>query len=128
MVSVVDAELAEDGVDEIITVMMDATNIPDWSSFVANGRTAALVADEGPSWPIELGRFTGTSPHTGTTYDDPAVRLLHTIPPRPSVTVAASGPELDLWLWGRRGLDPTRVTGDAADVADVRAAAAAATQ
>ncbi|MDJ0953858.1 MAG: maleylpyruvate isomerase family mycothiol-dependent enzyme [Acidimicrobiia bacterium] len=126
--TVVDPSLAADGVDEILRVMMDASDIPEWSDFVPDGRIAVLAAIEGSTWAIALGRFSGTSPQTGTSYDDPSIRLLATPPDRATVSVTAPAPDLDLWLWGRRELDPATITGDASAAAAVRAAAVAVTQ
>ena len=121
-------ELAEDGIDEILRVMIDASVIPEWSQFVPDRRTAILRTDGGAAWGMELGRFVGTSPNSGTTYDDPALRLLNILPQSPTVTVRSSAANLDLWLWGRTSLDPAWISGDAPAAADIRAAAASGTQ
>lgn len=121
-------ELAADGVDEILRVMLDARGLPAWSAFVADGRTAIIDAADDGLWGMELGRFVGKSPDTGRSYDEPALRLLESVPPNPSVTVRGSGADLDLWLWGRSPAQRLRLSGDHGAVRDIRDAAAAGTQ
>jgi hypothetical protein len=124
--SSIDAVLATDGIDEILTVMLDSTDLPDWATFTADGSSATITASTGEAWTTILGRFTGTSPVSGNTYDDPAIQLTAT----QQTTTAIEGPatELDLWLWGRGSLDTAAVTGDGEVVQRIRAAAVEATQ
>ena len=63
----VDEELAGDGVDEIIAVMLPG--LPDWASFDGTGQTVCLSIP-GRSWSLEEGWFSGISPATGNTYED----------------------------------------------------------
>ncbi len=123
----VDTALAADGVDEVLRVMIDASSIPEWSSFVPDGTTASIITDDGQSWALELGRFGGTSPTSGTTYDDPALRLRDPIE-QPSISIHGTSADLDLWLWGRGSTESLRIRGDAALVAMIRGAASAGTQ
>ncbi len=123
---VVDATLAEDGIDEVLAVYLDASQIPEWASFHRNDSSARLTSTGGASWTVELGRFVGTSPNTGNTYDDPALRLGNET--RPDLDLVGAAADLDLWLWGRGSLDPITVTGDRELAEFVRAAAAAGTQ
>ena len=123
----VDHGLAADGIDEILSVMVDASSIPAWASFNADGRTATIEVDAGRTWSMRLGRFTGTSSNTGNTYDDPALVLAPVDGP-PTVAVRGTAPELDLWLWGRGPVDPLSIQGSTTAAADIRAAAAKGTQ
>ena len=123
----VDTELATDGVDEVLNVMVDASDIPDWSSFTPDGSTAAIVADEGRSWTVRTGHFRGTSPQTGNTYDDPALLIASDIE-HPTTVVRGSSVDLDLWLWGRGSSGALRIEGDANVAAMIRSAAIAGTQ
>ncbi len=125
--SPVNSELAIDGVDEILTVMLDCSTIPEWSSFDPDGRTALITAADGPSWGMSLGRFVGTSPASGTSYDDPAL-LLGPVSQNPSVAISATAANLDLWLWGRGPMDLLEVVGDVDAARAIRSAAVAATQ
>lgn len=104
----VDPEVAADGVDEILTVMVDG--IPAWGSFHPDAETLRLEADDLPhSWGLHFGRFRGTSPQSGNTYDlDTAV--LETNPERSDCVVRGSSWDLDRWLWGRA--DESRVRSD----------------
>lgn len=123
----IDEALAADGVDEILTLFMDASDIPDWSSFAPAGSVVEIGIDGlDSSWCAELGRFQGTSPASGNTYDEEAVRLIE---PRPAdATIRGSAGALDRWLWGRGTLESVSVRGDAAAAAWIRSAASHATQ
>lgn len=125
-VSPIEEDLATDGVDEILTTMLDSSDIPNWSRFEPVGATAAIAAPP-RTWTMVLGRFTGTSPVTGNTYDDPAV-VLQPIEGIPAVTISGPGTDLDLWLWGRGTPVELSVEGDPALLDVIRAAAASATQ
>jgi uncharacterized protein (TIGR03083 family) len=123
-VSPFDPELAADGVAEILTVMLDATNIPAWSAFDRDGTTATVSLDDVPgTWHMELGRFRGTSPSSRISYNDAALRLLPTLD-EPSVLIRGSAQSTDLWLWGRGPVEALAVTGDEAVAGHIRAAAA----
>ena len=124
--SPIDPLLAADGIDEILTVMMDATDLPDWATFTADGSSAEIASNAGEAWTLILGRFTGTSPASGITYDDAAIQLADTL--RTSTTIEGPPAELNLWLWGRGSLDTATVTGDQDLVERIRAAAVEATQ
>jgi uncharacterized protein (TIGR03083 family) len=125
-ISPIDEDLAADGVDEILTTMLDSSDIPDWSRFEPDGTTAAIASPH-RTWTMVLGRFIGTSPVTGNMYDDPAV-VLQPIADIPTVTISGPGTGLDLWLWGRGNTVGLGVEGDPALLDVIRAAAAAATQ
>ena len=126
--SPIDPELAADGVDEVIRVFLDASQLPDWSRFVPDGRTAVVaLADAAASWALELGRFVGTSPNTGNTYDEEATRLVDA-PQQPDAIVRGTAADVDLWMWGRGGLDQLTVEGDPEVAAFLRAAAVHGTQ
>jgi uncharacterized protein (TIGR03083 family) len=97
----VDAALAADGVDELVTVML--TGVPDWATYEPDDRTIRLVAaDAGRTWPLRFGRMVGTSPDSGRTYDLTALEIEPDLD-RTVTTVAADALDLDLWLWGRGG-------------------------
>lgn len=109
--SAIDEELAVDGIDEILTCMLDgddeaATDAPGagsvnviagdaWWSVLLEGATTVVEDGENPGADAEL---------TG----DPG--------------------ELLLYLWGRAGIDALSVSGDASKVALMRARLATATQ
>jgi uncharacterized protein (TIGR03083 family) len=123
----VDAELAADGVDEVLTVMLDATDLPEWATFSPDGTTATIGIEDGAgSWSMALGRFSGTSPVSGNTYNNPALRLTEVA--RPTTEIRGTAADLDLWLWGRGSLDTLSVEGDRDVARHLRAAAADGTQ
>ena len=122
----VDAKLAGDGIDEILTVMLDATDLPEWATFNPDGSSARIQTQAGDSWTMLLGRLNGTSPTTGHPYNDAALRLGEAS--QPSVVIAGNAADLDLWLWGRGPIDALDVTGDHDLALLVRAAAADGTQ
>lgn len=125
----VDEALAIDGVDEVLTVSIDATDLPDWARFDPIERTVELAVPSAERhWLCELGWFRGTSPASGTTYDEAALRLLPESNASPAATISGSGRALDLWLWGRGPSTDLEVTGSDDVVDFIRAAAAAATQ
>lgn len=126
-VTSIDPTLAADGVDEILRVMLDATDLPGWARFTPSAGAVIELADGSASWSMELGRFTGTSPNSGTTYDDAALRLVDGVE-HPRATVRAAAPELDLWLWGRGSIDAVSVDGDPSIAEHIREAAVDGTQ
>lgn len=120
-----DPELAADGADEILTVMMGG--VPDWAEFRDGTETALLTAtDAGRSWSMAVGRMVGTSPTSGTSYDLPAIDLRPV--PEPNVSISGPALALDRWLWGRGDLDALDVTGDGAVAALLREVAVDVTQ
>lgn len=99
-----DAALAADGVDELLRVMWAA--MPGWASFSAGGGVIAIeCTDTAHSWLIELGRMSGTSPKSGTTYDEPTIAMLGPGTREPDARVRARAGDLDRWLWNRDTAD-----------------------
>ncbi|MFI2297119.1 maleylpyruvate isomerase N-terminal domain-containing protein [Isoptericola sp. NPDC019571] len=128
-VTPLDPEIAADGVDEVLDVLLGGH--PGWTTFTPAGGAVAVVVDapgEAPRrWDVELGRVRGTGPESGREYDVPGGRLVHP-DGEPAGVVAGAAADLDLWLWGRGTAESLRVTGDAAAVEALRAAAADAMQ
>lgn len=107
-----DPALASDGVDEILTVMYGGW--PAWSTFTPADHVGRMVAtDTGARWDLRTGRFAGTSPNTGKSYDNPTVEVSReALAADPAFTISAPAAELDAWLWNRRiAADPT-IVGD----------------
>lgn len=134
----IDEELAADGVDEILRVMLDADELPPWASFNADNH--AVVLDTGDRWwSLRLGRVVGVDPD-GDDPDGPGLdlRALSVADAGEGGGEGAAGPNdtrivgsaanLNLWLWGRTGPDSFEVVGDPTAVAQLRATAADATQ
>ena len=62
---------------------------------------------------MRLLRWSGTSPNTGTTYENEgAVQLEDDRGQQVSAEAAGAAAELELWLWGRRPDGAVSVTGD----------------
>ena len=121
-------ELAADGVDELLRVMVDG--VPDWGDFVPDDTTVRIECTNAEaSWVLALGRFVGTSPTTGTTYDlDTAAVLDEDDGGTDELVVRGAAWDLDRWLWGRGGTESLDVSGDPAILERVRALVTEATQ
>lgn len=121
-----DAELAADGIGEVLTVMWG--DVPDWASFATTGKVLALEAtDTGDRWMVELGRMVGTSPRSGRSYDEPATTLLESGSSSADARVRGRAADLDLWLWNRRNTGVER-SGDQAVLDDLAVLIAAGVQ
>jgi uncharacterized protein (TIGR03083 family) len=103
--------LADDGVDEMLTVML--AELPDWARFDSEGPSLRLeTTDTGGQWTLRFGRFRGSSPDTGTAYDEPTVAL-GIDEDQPDGRISAEAWLLDRWLWGRSLGEPTpEISGD----------------
>ncbi|MBD7979838.1 maleylpyruvate isomerase N-terminal domain-containing protein [Oerskovia merdavium] len=124
-----DPEVAADGVDEILRVLVDG--IPEWATFTPDGSTISVAVD-GPgetprSWELAFGRLAGTGPESGTAYDLDSAQLVD-LPGSTSAQVSGAAWDLDLWLWGRGERDGLVVRGDAALADRLRAVAVQETQ
>lgn len=106
----IDPEVAADGIDELITVML--IDVPAWAEYHPSPDTVRLdVSDLGRHWDLEFGRMTGTSPDTGTIYDIVAFDGRDDID-EPDTTIAGTALDLLLWLWGRTSADPLTIAGE----------------
>ncbi len=125
-ISPIEPDLAADGVDEILTVMIGG--VPQWATFIPDGQTMQIHSvDPDRRWGIAFGRMTGTSPNTGNTYDLDAAEVGEE-PASASSTLSGDPVALDLWLWGRSGTDPFTAEGNVALVNRLRGLAVEATQ
>ena len=106
--SAVDAELAADGVHELLQHFFTA---PAWADYRPTGPVGLLRAtDNGDEWLVQVGTFSGLSPNTGKSYDRmPCAGLADG--GEPAFTVQAGARDLDAWLWNRPTLEQPRVTG-----------------
>ena len=113
----IDDATALDGIDELIDVMLDG--FPEWGRFEP-GSVVEIAPDGSSPRHVEVGRFVGTSPTTGTDYDDPAVRRVTAT--EPAASIAGSASAIDLWMWGRGALADVTTDGDLRVVDRLRAA------
>jgi len=124
--------LAADGVDEMLVVMV--SGLPAWAVFTPDGTRVRLHAvDAGREWVLAFGRFTGTSPSSGNTYDDACAELVGGAPwegedEDVAATISGSAWDLDLWLWGRSTGDALVREGDVAAFDRLRAIVAESSQ
>ncbi len=103
-------ELAADGVDEVLHAMFGGDS-PSWGTLDLSGAAGIIrLSDIGRSWPVRLGRFQGTSPNTGITYDEVALRV---VPDGPDQTFVVDGDAAEVyrWLWNRCPIDTVALTG-----------------
>ncbi len=125
--------LAADGVDELLHVMVDG--VPAWGVLTPDGvrvRLECTNADAG--WELALGRFTGTGPESGRTFDLDAAAVRDVVGGADDGTAGAdlvvrgSAWDLDRWLWGRGDADALEAVGDGALLERLRALLTDATQ
>ncbi len=107
-----DPPLASDGIDELLRVCHAAW--PGWATFTPDASVIRIEAqDTGTAWHLTTGRWRGTSPNTGTTYDELGVSVVADETDR-DVALRGDASTLDRWLWGRIPRDGLSVDGDQA--------------
>jgi hypothetical protein len=107
-----DPRLSADGVDEVLRVMY--SGVPEWGSFAADesGTLRIQATDTGDSWLITLGRFSGTDPADGNSYDEPDFHVADSDSGEPaSALVSGGAADLDCWLWHRPPAEPVGHSG-----------------
>jgi uncharacterized protein (TIGR03083 family) len=108
-----DAAFSADGIDEVLRIMYGG--LPAWGHFEPQPlRTVRIWAtDTDDAWLITLGRFSGTDPDGGKSYDEPDIAIADADPGDESaMTVSGRAEDLDCWLWHRPPLEPLRHSGD----------------
>ena len=114
-----DPALAADGVDEALAVMFGGT--PAWGRFTGAGHFVRVdIADRDESVWVETGRFNGTDPESGTSYDEDDIAAVGASDHAPDAVVTGPAAALDAWLWRRGPADEITITGDDAVVAHFR--------
>jgi hypothetical protein len=69
------------------------------------------TTDTAAAWLVQVGRWSGKSPNTGTDYRDEATLFL-VATGEPSFEVAGAAADLDAWLWNRPTQGPINRVGD----------------
>ena len=113
-----DPLLSCDGVDEVLRVMF--SGVPDWAIYTPDdGSTLRISLTDMPhTWLVSLGRFRGTSPASGTTYDDPVLDVAPADDGREvAATISGTAADVDCLLWNRPPAGPVTRTGDEAVLA-----------
>lgn len=113
-----DPAIAADGIEEMITVMLDG--VPDWGSFTPETATLRVEAsDHSGTWLLRFGRFRGTSPDSGNDYDLDTAMLEDDLV-APDCTIRGTAWDLDRWMWGRAPVSAVTTEGDVALVDRLR--------
>jgi uncharacterized protein (TIGR03083 family) len=107
-----DVALSADGVDEALRIMYGDTP-PSWGRVVADPGSLLRIksTDTGSSWLIMLGRFRGTAPEDGVTYDEPRLQIA-AVDLDAEATIEGRAEDLDCLLWRRPTLQPVNRSGD----------------
>jgi uncharacterized protein (TIGR03083 family) len=99
-VTPLDAALADDGVAEVLGLMYGGC--PPWGRFTPTGETIGVrMTDTGTDLLVVLGKFSGTDPDDGKSYEDEDDINLVESGPEPVTTVTGTAADLDTWLWKR---------------------------
>ncbi len=113
--SVIDPELASDGVSELFDVF--ATGYPSWAEFYPSPDVARVeVADR--SWTVRLGEYVGIKngvEHRKST--SVLEREAH-----PGAVISGDPDRVMLWMWGRASIEDVTVTGQLAVAEHLRRA------
>ena len=119
----VPADIAEDGIDEALTVSI--AGAPAWAE-ITSLDSAIKLDTGGRSWTLDNATWSGTTRSGRQVSDTPAVLLVDDDRDT-DCTVRGSAPAIDLWLWGRGGTEELEITGDAALADRLRQVAASKT-
>jgi uncharacterized protein (TIGR03083 family) len=117
-VTPIPADLAADGIDEVLTIFL-AYEASTWPDYFTDGLSAAagrsvLVSTGAARWLVQPG--------------DDAVRVGPATDGKPSAQVSGDPSAVLRWLWGRADDSAVRLDGDRDAVAKLRALLATATQ
>jgi uncharacterized protein (TIGR03083 family) len=117
-----DPALSADGIDEALRIMYGG--LPPWGHFEPQPlRTIRVWAtDTDDSWLITLGRFSGTDPDGGKSYDEPDIQVAEADSgDETAATVSGRAEDLNCWLWHRPTAEPLHHSGDASVLAEFEA-------
>ena len=107
-----DRALAADGVDETLAVMFGGT-VP-WGTFAPLPQLVRVdLTDVGTSIWVQLGRFIGTDPDDGKSYDEDDIRVVDDPGTEPDAIVTGPAVAVDTWIWKRGDGSEITLSGDA---------------
>ncbi|GAA5163185.1 maleylpyruvate isomerase family mycothiol-dependent enzyme [Ornithinimicrobium tianjinense] len=94
-------DVAAGAVDHCVDVMW--AGVPEWAHDRALAHVEIVASETGDRWLVEVGRWSGTGPESGRTFDEPRARRLsgEIEPGMPRATVTGTVQDLALWAWGR---------------------------
>ncbi|MEJ7832719.1 MAG: maleylpyruvate isomerase family mycothiol-dependent enzyme [Nocardioides sp.] len=110
-VTALDPVLAADGVAETLEVMYGGC--PPWGTFTPLPRHLRFdLTDTGDSVWVQLGRFTGTDPDSGSDCDEDDIAVVADPGVEADAVVGGTAAATDTWLWKRGDDEELSVTGD----------------
>ena len=112
-VTPLDPALASDGVQECLDVMFGGC--PPWGTFapLPHYVRVDLTDTDEQVW-VQIGRFTGTEPESGVTYDDDDIHVVDDPRTEPDAVIEGPAAAIDAWLWRRGDDSEIKVHGDRA--------------
>ena len=118
--TVPDAALAADGVDELLRVMWGLPD-GDWATWTPSDRLVRVeTTDTGHVWTLRLGRWSGTGPQSGREFDEATALVVDGVDAgAPVAVLRGRAADLDLHLWNRLPADPVERSGDPDALADL---------
>ncbi len=125
IVNPVEAGLAADGIDEVLTVMIEG--YPRWASATETADTLTLECTDQPgSWSMRFITWSGTGSESGTEYrNEPGIVFAEM--DQPTTVLRGTAGDLDLFIWGRTPGDHLTAVGDPSLVDRLRVLAALST-
>ncbi len=103
------SELADDGIDEVLTIFM--SGCPDWADFELTGNTTRIESSEN-TWDLEWISWAGISPRSGKRVGPMSSIQLSDQIKNPDCVISGSSADLDLWIWGRGSMSDLAIAGD----------------
>lgn len=77
--------------------------VPEWGEVTWTSTVEVAPLDTGDPLVVELGRWRGVGPDSGTAYDEPCSRISEATGSTTTATARGTCLDLALWAWGRGG-------------------------
>ena len=112
-ISATDSTLATDGILEALELMFGGP--PGWADVTEGGPIGRLrTNDTGADWLVQINRWAGASPNTGTTYtDEPVLAIVGA--GEATFDISGDAAALHRWIWNRGSTDAIKIMGNTAD-------------